>query len=106
VPHLCWSDGISSLSNLEAKYKVGIILTIVVVTLQDDGCGFFTEVLGSAVHVGQMRHMFQIMLYYWVWLKNDEYWKWGDKAAKLVAHTTIQTLLSELMARLGEGKSP
>jgi hypothetical protein len=45
--HLCWSDSISSLSDLEAKYKVGIMLTIVVLTLQDDGFKFFTEVLGS-----------------------------------------------------------
>jgi hypothetical protein len=37
VPRLCWADGISSLSDLdEAKYKVGIMLTIVVLTLQDD----------------------------------------------------------------------
>jgi hypothetical protein len=33
MPCLCWSDGISCLSNLETKYKVGIMLTIVVVML-------------------------------------------------------------------------
>jgi hypothetical protein len=70
MPILCWSDGISSLSNLEAKCKlVGIMLpTIVVLTLQDDGNKFFTEVLGSAKHVVQMRQVFQNMLCYWMWL--------------------------------------
>jgi hypothetical protein len=33
MPRLRWSDGISSLSDLEAKYRVGIMLTIVVLTL-------------------------------------------------------------------------
>jgi hypothetical protein len=42
MPRLRWSDGISSLSDLEAKYRVGILLTIVVLTMQDDGFALFT----------------------------------------------------------------
>jgi hypothetical protein len=34
---LQWSDKIASLSDLEAKYRAGIMLTIVVLTLQDNG---------------------------------------------------------------------
>ena len=44
MPRLRWSDGISSLSDLEAKYRDGIMLTIVVLTLQDDGLALFTAV--------------------------------------------------------------
>lgn len=97
MPRLRWSDGISSLSDLEAKYKVGIMLTIVVLTLQDDGFQLFVEVLGSAAKVHKMRQVFQMILCYWSWLKKDKYWKRGDKEAKHVARSAIQTMLSELM---------
>jgi hypothetical protein len=97
MPRLRWSDGISSLSDLEAKYRVGIMLTIVVLTLQDDGYALFTEVFGSTARVAQMRQVFQMMLCYWVWLKKDKYWKRGDRAAKQSARVAIQTMLSELM---------
>jgi hypothetical protein len=55
MPRLRWSDGISSLSDMPAKHKVGIMFTIVVITLQDDGLQFFTRVFKSAKHVAQMR---------------------------------------------------
>ena len=97
MPRLRWSDGISSLTDLEAKYKVGIMLTVVVLTLQDDGYQLFIEVLGSAARVAKMRQVFQMILCYWSWLKKDKYWKRGDKEAKHVARSAIQTMLSELM---------
>jgi hypothetical protein len=97
MPRLRWSDGISSLTDLEAKYKVGIMLTIVVLTLQDDGYELFIEVLGTAARVAKMRQVFQMILCYWSWLKKDKYWKRGDKEAKQVARSAIQTMLSELM---------
>jgi hypothetical protein len=97
MPRLRWSDGISSLTDLEAKYKVGIMFTIVAITLQDDGAELFAEVLGSSARVAQMRQVFQMMLCYWVWLKKDKYWQRGDKEAKQVARTAIQTMLNELI---------
>jgi hypothetical protein len=97
MPRLRWLDGITNLSDLEAKYKVGIMLTVVIITLTDDGFALFTRVFGSAARVAQMRQVFQMMLCYWMWLKKDKYWKRGDKVAKLVARTAIQTMLSELM---------
>ena len=65
MPRLCWSDGISSLLDLEAKYRVGIMLTIVVLTLQDDSLALFTEVFkGKTARVSQMSQVFQMMLCY------------------------------------------
>ena len=55
MPRLRWSDGISSLSDMPAKYKVGIMFTLVVLTLQDDGLEFFTKVLKTQRRVIQMR---------------------------------------------------
>jgi hypothetical protein len=40
------------------------MLTIVVLTLQDDGYALFTEVLKSTARVAQMRQVFQMMLCY------------------------------------------
>jgi hypothetical protein len=52
---------------------------IVVLTLQDDddgGYSFFTEVLGLSAWVAQMCQVLQMMVCFWVWLKNkDKYWK-------------------------------
>jgi hypothetical protein len=75
MPRLHWSDGITSLTDMPAKYKVGIMMTLVVITLTDDGVKFFTEVLGSKKHVAQMRQVFQMILSYWMWLKKAMYWK-------------------------------
>ena len=97
MPRLRWSDGISSLTDLEAKYKVGIMLTVVVLTLQDDGYQLFIEVLGSPARVAKMRQVFQMILCYWSWLKKDKYWKRGDKIAKNIARVAIRTMLVELM---------
>ena len=85
MPQLRWSDDISSLSDIPAKYKVGIMFTIVVLNLHNDGIELSTKVLGSGKHVSQMCQVYQMMLCYWVWLKEDKYWKQGDKEAKNIA---------------------
>jgi hypothetical protein len=70
IPGLRWSNGILSLSDLEATYRVGIMLTIVVLTLQDDGVALFTAAFkDSTAQDAQMRQVFQMMLCYWMWQK-------------------------------------
>jgi hypothetical protein len=46
MPRLLWKDGVTSLTDLSAKLKVGIMFTLVVVSLQEEGSKFFTLVLG------------------------------------------------------------
>jgi hypothetical protein len=58
MPRLLWKDGITSLSELTAKYKVGIMLTIVTVSLQDEGKSLFEDVLGSNARLNDMRQVF------------------------------------------------
>jgi hypothetical protein len=36
MPRLLWKDGIASLSDLTAKYKLDIMFTIMTVSLQDE----------------------------------------------------------------------
>jgi hypothetical protein len=61
IPRLLWKDSITSLSELTAKYKVGIMFTIVIVSLQDEGKSLFEEVLGSNARLNDMRQVFQMM---------------------------------------------
>ena len=74
------------------------MLTIVILTLQDDGLAVFTAVFNdNPVRLSQMCQVFQMMLCYWMWLKKDRYWKRGDAVAKQTARVAIQTMLFELM---------
>jgi hypothetical protein len=97
MPHLLWKDGVTSLTDLSAKLKVGIMFTLVVMSSQEFFLKFFTLVLGSSQRVNEMRQVFQMLLLYWVWLKQDSYWKRGNKDAKESAQTAIRVMLRKLI---------
>ncbi len=65
MPQLLWKDGITSFLELTPKYKVGIIFTIVTVSLQDNGKILLEDVSGSNALLNDMREVFQMMLAYW-----------------------------------------
>ena len=69
MPRLLWKDGITNLTDLTASHKVGIMFTIVIMSLQDDGIEFFDDVLEKPKITDDMRQCFQMMLCYWMWLK-------------------------------------
>jgi hypothetical protein len=74
MPRLLWNkDGVTSLTNLSAEMKVGIMFTIIVVSLQEEGIKYFTQMLGSPQQLNEMRQVFQMLLSYWAWLKRDSY---------------------------------
>jgi hypothetical protein len=105
MPRLLWKDGVTSLTDLSAKMKVGIMFTIIVVSLQEEGSKFFSLVLGSSQRVNEMRQVFQMLLSYWVWLKRDSYWKRGNKDAKEAARKAIRVMLRELVRGQGWEKA-
>ena len=47
MPRLLWKDGITTLTDLTASCKVGIMFTIVVLLLLDTGKQFFTDIFGE-----------------------------------------------------------
>ena len=47
MPRLLWKEGITGMTNISASYRVGVIFTIVVISLQSDGIKCFEKVLGS-----------------------------------------------------------
>jgi hypothetical protein len=95
MPPLLWKDGVTSLTDLSAKLKVGIVFKLAVVSLQEEGSKFFTLVLGSSQRVNEMRQVFQMLLSYRVWLKPDSYWKRGSKDSKESAQTAICVMLAD-----------
>jgi hypothetical protein len=87
---------VTTITKVTASTNVGIMFTVIILSLTDKGAFFFDEVLGSD-KANKMCYVFQQMLCYWVWLKKEFYWKIGDTVAKEAAHTAIQTMLSQLV---------
>jgi hypothetical protein len=89
------------------QIKVGIMFTIVTVSLQDKGKMLLEEVLGSNKHLNNIRQVFQMMLAYWVWLKKETYWVHGNVVSCEGAHTAIRTMLQDLLRlwphKVGQG---
>ena len=87
MPRMLWKDGIASLKNIHAYCRVGIMFTIVIISLQDDGIEYFENVLGHLRKVNDMRECFQMILCYWMWLKKISF---GDQM-------TIRNITSSLI---------
>jgi hypothetical protein len=96
MPRLLFKDGVTTITKVTASTNVGIMFTVVILSLTDKGAAFFDKILGSD-KANKMRYVFQQMLCYWVWLKKEFYWKIGDTVAKEAARTAIQTMLSQLV---------
>ena len=97
MPRLLWKDGITTLTDLTASCKVGIMFTIVVISLLDTGKQFFTEVFGQTKILNDMRECFQMLLCYWMWLKKETYWVRNDYASMNQAKQAIQQMLSRII---------
>ena len=96
MPTLLWKSGISTLTNLKAHEKVGIMLTIVVLSLTNEGRDLFDLVLKDEEKRLNMQEVFQMMLCYWSWLKKEKYWKRGDGRSKQKFKDSIKKMLIEL----------
>ena len=86
------------MADLSSSYRVGIMFTFMVISLQSDGIKYFESVLGSKTMVQNMRECFQMILSYWVWLKKQKYWKIDDVKASSDALEAIRCMLSRITA--------
>ena len=98
MPRLLWKDGITTLTDLPASSKVGIMFTIVVISLTSEGKEYFTRVLGQVRVMNDMRECFQMLLCYWVWLKQDSFWNRKDKSEMNRATDAIRQMLSRVIS--------
>jgi len=96
MPTLLWKSGISQLSLLSGNDKVGIMLTIVVLSLTTQGTEYFNNVLKDNLKRRNMQEVFQMMLCYWMWLKKDTYWQLGDLNQKETYKDSIRLMLRRL----------
>jgi hypothetical protein len=104
MPRILFKDRVTSLEKLPSSHVVGILLTIVIVSLTDEGKSLFEEVFrpvgsktGGTERLNKMRYVFSMMLAYWSWLKQDYYWECGDRVEQKRAETAIWTMLEELI---------
>jgi hypothetical protein len=105
-PRLLWKNGITKLTELTADYKVGRLLTVVVISLTKKGKMLFDRALGKdkGIHV---QVSFQKLLAYRAWLHKTEFWKVNDNEAKKRAKEAIKRcfkyLVTNFPRRQGQG---
>jgi len=104
LPRTLFKDGVTSLSKISHSYVVGMMLTIAIITLRDDGKEFLTKVCGTPKRVNDTRYVFSMLLCYWSWLRKDSYWKRGDREAKGIALNSIRLMLQEIIRRWPRSK--
>ena len=106
MPRLIWHDGITSITQMPAKHKVGLMLTIVILSQMEAGRELLVPALadeGESHHAATARYykmvyVFQMMLSYWSWLKKESYWERGDNESLLEAKAAIRRMLVDLSA--------
>ena len=69
MPCLLWKDGIATITEMTASTKVGIMFTIVVSGLTEDGKHLFENIFDNKTVFWNMMGCFQMLLSYWIWLK-------------------------------------
>lgn len=97
-PRLMWKNGISNLTDVTADYKVGMLLTVIVVSLTTDGTKLLATAFGSSKKARQVRKAFQKLLAYRSWLRKDEYWHVNNPCGKKDAKEAIKRCLKYLKA--------
>lgn len=101
-PRLLWKSGIMELTDITADYKVGMMLTVIVVSLTKCGKNLFKTALCKSKSSGKpkAKHLqvtFQKLLAYWLWLHKTEFWEVGNKDAKSRAKEAIKNCLKYLI---------
>jgi hypothetical protein len=92
-PRCTWPDGVTSLAKLTGDQQVGKIFAILLVALTKDGQTFFEKYLpGGNIHGNAWYIVFDQMLCYWAWLKQDQYWMANDKEACNAATKSIRIM--------------
>lgn len=98
-PRLIWQDGVTTITQLTGDLKVGKMFAISVVASTLEGEQFFTEVLeGGEATWKKMLYVFQQILCYWTWLKQDTFWLASDTTARDNASTSIRVMMQQLQA--------
>jgi hypothetical protein len=81
-PSLVWQDGLTGMTQLTGDQRIGKMFAIVATALTLEGKKFFEKHLsGGHATWNKMVYVFQQILCYWTWLKQDTFWMVGDELA-------------------------
>ena len=84
-------ERVSSITDISAQTKVGILFAIVITALTKNG----KHILLANVHLTKNQYLnmieaFELLLCYWEWLKKPEYWNINNMdalhTAKVIIH--------------------
>ena len=102
-PRLMWKTGITKLSDVTADYKVGMMFTVVVLSLTKYGNRLFQDALGKD-KAKTMQNTFQKLLAYRAWLHKTEYWEVDNQDEKQRAKEAIKKCLNYLITHFPRDK--
>ena len=103
IPRVLWADGITSLEKICNSYIVGMALTVVILTLIDEGKEEMKKAFQANGYkdptrrLNDTRYIFSLFLCYWSWLKKKTFWKQGDIEQQQKAKWAIRKMLQELI---------
>src|SRR5687768_7960138 len=97
-PRLLFPDGVSSITDILAGTKIGILFSIIVASLTAEG----KHVLLNKANMtpekyADMIEAFEMLICYWAWLKKDNYWDCNDMGALEHAKTAIKKTVYQLV---------
>ena len=95
-PRLLFKDGVTTISDISAGTKMGILFAFVLAAQTNDGRMLLLKHDKTAPIYGNMIQVFEMLLCYWAWLKKDEYWHINDFEALQTAKDAIWVLTSGL----------
>ena len=96
-PRLLFTEGLSSITDISAQTKVGILFAIVVAALIRNG----RQILLNDANLTENQYLnmievFELLLCYWEWIKKPEYWNLNDMNALHTAKASIHQLIQRL----------
>jgi hypothetical protein len=98
-PCLLWQDGVTNLTKLTGDQRMGKMLAIVATALTLEGEKFFTKYLsGGRKTWDKMVYVFQQILCYWTWLKQDTFWMANDHQACQDTIALIRIMMRQLQS--------
>ena len=96
-PRILWQDGVTGITNLTGDQRMGKLLAITITALTLQGSIFFITYLpGGSTTWQKMTYVFQQILCYWAWLKQDTFWMAHDTDACAQATAAIKIMMSQL----------
>ena len=95
MPRLLWKDGLTSMTALTAKQRLGVMFTVTVLSLTENGYRTLSNGISSD-DITKMSNVFQGLLCYRMWLTKKCYWKQNDKKSRNRARKSIIKLMRQL----------